>query len=212
MEIVYTGTIMTDITPIVEKAVSFLKSTTNGRLGNTKLRNLLDVTEAVYSKVKDQLLADGTCMAGRGRGGSLILKAKDAPAPAPAPVKEEPVTVVKDPIPHINAKPRGTVPYQVEGRDYNKETADDVVKIFEHRPHGNRSEYCLEVFEVLKNYRLTYPGIRNHKSLVDQAIRGQSQVHQGVMTDIHDSANAVLEGVGLALDPNVGLIRWRGGI
>lgn len=208
----YTVATMTDITPIAEKAVSFLKSTTNGRLGNTKLRNLLDVTEAVYAKVKEQLLADGTCMAGRGRGGSLILKAQDAPEPTPAPVKEEPVSVVEDPIPHINAKPRGTVPYQVEGRDYDKETADDVVKVFEHRPHGNRSEYCLEVFECLKQYRLTYPGIRNHKQLVDSAIRGQSQVHQGVMTDIHDSANSVLEGVGLALDPNVGLIRWRGGV
>lgn len=202
-----------DTNQIAEKAVELLKSSTNGRLGNTKLRGLLEVTEAQYAKVKDLLIADGTCMAGRGRGGSLILKAKDAPSPEPQkPVEAPVVEVVDDPIPHINAKPRGSVPYQVEGRDYDKETADDVVKVFEHRPHNNRSEYCLEVFEALKHYRLTYPGIRNHKKLVDRAIRDQSQVHQGVMTDIHDSANSVLEGLGLAIDPNVGLIRWRGGI
>lgn len=203
---------MNDTNNIAEKAVSFLKSTDNGRMGNTKLRSLLDVTETVYAKVKEQLIADGTCMAGRGRGGSLILKDTVEPATsANKDDKKERPAAAEDPIHHINAQQRGSVPYQVEGRDYENKSSEDVVKVFEHRPHGNRSEYCLEVFECLKNHRLTYPGIRNHKSIVDQAIRGQTQVHQGVMTDIHDSANQVLEGVGLAIDPNVGLIRWQGG-
>lgn len=200
---------MTDINEIAERAVSFLKSSAGGRLGNTKLRSLLDVTEAAYNKVKDRLLADGTCSAGRGRGGSMILmdvRSDDAT------VEESSENISTNPIQHINDMPRASAPYKVEGRDYGSEDNDDIVKVFEHRPHNNRSEYCLEIFECLKQRRLTYPGIRNHRSMVDQAIRQQAQIHHGVMTDIHDSANKVLEGEGLAIDPNVGLIRWHGGI
>ncbi len=48
-----------------------------GSAGNERLREALQWMEATYNAVKDDLLAEGTIVLGRGRGGSVVLAASD---------------------------------------------------------------------------------------------------------------------------------------
>ena len=61
-----------------------------GSAGNGRLRETLQWAEATYNSVKDDLLAEGTIVLGRGRGGSVSLAgdlkaAVDEPVPVVAP-------------------------------------------------------------------------------------------------------------------------------
>ena len=60
-----------------------------GSAGNGRLRELLGWDETSYDAVKAQLLASGTLVPGRGRGGSVSLASGDRAAqpapPSPAP-------------------------------------------------------------------------------------------------------------------------------
>lgn len=63
-----------------------------GAAGNGKLRDALQWDEAVYSAVKDELVAEGVVAAGRGRGGSVTLASPStspAESPTPAPAERE---------------------------------------------------------------------------------------------------------------------------
>lgn len=192
---------MADIKELAARAIDLLRLTDHGRIGNVKLRGLLDIDEDTYAEVKSHLISNNDCSSGRGRGGSLILNEKPKETPPPQVKQEQPQVSIAD-------VPRSSVPYQVEGRDYSADANDDVVKVFEHRPHNRRNEYCLEVFEVLRQHKLSYPGIRSDRQEVDRALRSQSQLHLGILEKINDSANEALESIGLAIDPNVGLIKW----
>lgn len=194
---------MADIKKLAASAVEHLKSTEYGRIGNVKLRGILDIDEDTYEKVKNHLISNQTCITGRGRGGSLILNDEDE-APEPAKKVDEAPRQ-----PTLADVTRSSVPYQVEGRDYESDSEDDVVKKFEHRPHNRRNEYCLEVFEVLRQHNLSYPGIRSDRQEVDRALRSHSQLQLGILERINDKANDALESVGLAIDPNIGLIKWN---
>jgi len=194
---------MADIKKLAASAVGYLKSTESGRVGNVKLRGILDIDEDTYEKVKNHLISNQTCITGRGRGGSLILNNQDEKVESQDKVEEVPRQ------PTLADIARGSVPYQVEGRDYEASSEDDVIKKFENRPHNRRSEYCLEVFEVLRQHNLSYPGIRSDRQEVDFALRSHSQLQLGIIERINDKANDVLESVGLAIDPNIGLIKWN---
>ncbi|MCA9644517.1 MAG: hypothetical protein KC492_27690, partial [Myxococcales bacterium] len=61
--------------------------------GNGRLREALQWDEAVYSAVKDELVAEGVVTPGRGRGGSVSLGGAvkvDAAEPAPVALRAKP--------------------------------------------------------------------------------------------------------------------------
>jgi type I restriction enzyme M protein len=67
-----------------------------GSAGNGRLREILQWAEATYNGVKDDLVAEGVVMLGRGRGGSVSLAGKgeiavEAASPVAAPAKAAPV-------------------------------------------------------------------------------------------------------------------------
>jgi hypothetical protein len=192
------------------QAVTLIKLTDQGRIGNGKLRELLQLDESTYDEVRQALLGSGLATSGRGRGGSMVLtdeglkadpepkaKAKPpAPAPTPAPAPN-PVTQTR------------SSPVQVSGRDFSPDdlVEDGVVKVFQNRPYNNRNEYCIEVFDELRKRNLTYPGIRAHRQEVDKAMREQRFIGTETLSTIHESANDVLASVGLLINSNIGLVR-----
>ena len=68
-----------------------------GSAGNGRLRDALEWTDATYAAVKDELVAEGAVIPGRGRGGSVSVAGRDrakAPQDAPAaPVRAKPSRV-----------------------------------------------------------------------------------------------------------------------
>lgn len=57
-----------------------------GSAGNVRLREVLSWDEPTYDEVKQELLANGTILSGRGRGGSVSISATtNAPPAAPKP-------------------------------------------------------------------------------------------------------------------------------
>jgi type I restriction enzyme M protein len=65
-----------------------------GSAGNGRLRDALQWTEATYATVKDELVAEGVAIPGRGRGGSILLansgEAKTTQDEPPVPVRVKP--------------------------------------------------------------------------------------------------------------------------
>ena len=62
-----------------------------GSAGNGRLRDALQWTEATYATVKDELVAEGVAIPGRGRGGSIALasggETKTTPDEPPVPIR-----------------------------------------------------------------------------------------------------------------------------
>jgi len=74
-----------------------------GRAGNIRLRETLNWAETVYDEVRDELLAAGLIIKGRGRGGSVALAGE-------APVAQETQATLVDMPERTPPKPKGRTP------------------------------------------------------------------------------------------------------
>lgn len=205
-----------DIDVLVPKAINLLKATSSNRMGNGKLRTLMELDENQYDDVKQAIIDGGLATSGRGRGGSLILTnvalAPQEPIlPEPIPSLPPKAPTIQEVAPPLVAQTRKP-PYQVSGRDFASDdlVEDDVVRVFTHRPYNNRNEYCMEIFDVLKQRARTYLGIRRHRQEVDRALREQRNISTDILTTIHESANEALRDLDLVIDSNIGLVRCKG--
>lgn len=79
-----------------------------GSAGNGRLREALQWQEATYNAVKDDLVADGIIIPGRGRGGSVTLQTADVTEVAkPAAIAAPAPTSSAKPSPVKPARPKG---------------------------------------------------------------------------------------------------------
>ena len=74
-----------------------------GSAGNIRLREALNWSETAYDEIRDELLAAGIIIKGRGRGGSVTLAGED-------PVAQEAQATLVDMPERTSPKPKGRTP------------------------------------------------------------------------------------------------------